>query len=407
MAGNGLPQRIDRRLYRFADKLARPLSDSRRREFIGDMIPGLVISGHVHLTKVARAVSTGDERIHGVEKRLSGHLASEHWDASFLADELLRRSAQMITDDSLIAADLTDLSKPYAKKLEGLGRVHDGSRPEKTITSGYMVFEAFVRVGRWQLFPLIVELLKTYSGAPTGENAEILQHVLAIHQAAQGKGTWVLDRGFDREELMLPFLRHRLAFVIRQRGDRHVVLPNGRRIAQTEIAEELKATSWPKSSKRSKRWPKTGRTATQEVTLPNVPEEKLLLVAHWRRPSSEPLLLLVSPAARRAPRRGRWFVEAYLRRWGVEDATRGLKQQFRLEGFLVRGWRSIRRLLWLVAWSFFWLNLWGEERYAELRKALLEHPWRVAKEAVYLFNAIAMQIQYLLHPKPKLEIVTT
>src|SRR5262249_7734190 len=123
MAGNGLPQRISRRLYRFAESLASPLSDSRRRGFVADMIPGLVIGGNVHLTKVARAIGEGNESIHSVEKRLSIHLASEHWDASFLADELLRRSANMITDDSLIVADLTDLAKPYARKLQGLGRV--------------------------------------------------------------------------------------------------------------------------------------------------------------------------------------------------------------------------------------------------------------------------------------------
>jgi hypothetical protein len=30
-----------------------------------------------------------------------------------------------------------------------------------------MDFEAYVRVARWQLSPLTLDLLKTYSGAPT------------------------------------------------------------------------------------------------------------------------------------------------------------------------------------------------------------------------------------------------
>jgi hypothetical protein len=99
------------------------------------------------------------------------------------------------------------------------------------------------------------------------------------------------------------------------------------------------------------------------VWLPEVSGEEFLLVVHWRWPgSTQPLLLLVSPPARRPRRTGRWFVRAYRRRWGVEDATRGIKQQFNPESFLVRSWRSIRRLLWLVAWSLWWLNLWGEER---------------------------------------------
>jgi len=163
----------------------------------------LLISGHVHLSKVVRAISPGDANIHSVEKRLSTHLGSEHWNMSPLADELLSRSAKMVTGDTLITADLTDLAKPHARKLEGLGRVHDGSDPSKRIVPGYMLFEAYVRVGKWQLLPLVLEPLKTYSGAPTSENAEISAHVLRIHEATAGKGTWLLDHGFDRDALML------------------------------------------------------------------------------------------------------------------------------------------------------------------------------------------------------------
>lgn len=48
-------------------------SDSRRKQFIADMLTGLVSSAHVHLTAVARGISglhSQDQRIHAVEKRL-------------------------------------------------------------------------------------------------------------------------------------------------------------------------------------------------------------------------------------------------------------------------------------------------------------------------------------------------
>jgi len=394
MAGQGLPKEIRRRLYAFARGVASPFTDSRRRGFIEDMIPGLLISGHVHLSKVARAVSPGNANIHSVEKRLSTHLGSEHWNMGPVAAELLTRSARLVNEDTLITADLTDLAKPYARKLEGLGRVHDGSDPGKRIVAGYMVFEAYVRVGKWQLFPLVLEPLKTYAGAPTSENAEISAQVLCIHQATQGKATWVLDRGFDRDELMLLWLKQPVGFVIRQRGDRHVLLGDGRKLAVTDVAAELQPPAWPK------RWPKHGYTTSREVWLPEAPDQPLLLVVHWRRPNAEPLLLLASPAARRPSRRAEWFVKAYGRRWGVEDATWGIKQRLHLEDFLVRSWMSLRRLLWLVAWAFYWLNLWGEDRYQRLREVLLRHPWRLPKEVTYLFDWIALYISHLLHPKP-------
>src|SRR5262249_22757628 len=121
MPDQGMSKEIRRRLYAFARGLARSFTDSRRRNFIEDMVAGLLIRGHVHLTKVARAISAGDTAIHGIEKRLSLHWGSEHWDMSPLADELRARSARLITDGTLLAADLTDLAKWYARKLEGLG----------------------------------------------------------------------------------------------------------------------------------------------------------------------------------------------------------------------------------------------------------------------------------------------
>jgi hypothetical protein len=396
MAGNGMPKEVRRRMYAFARSVARPFSDSRRRGFLEDMIPGLIISGHVHLSKIARAVYAGDTRIHGVEKSLSGHLGSQHWDMSPVADDLRQRSARMVNDNTLIVADLTDLAKAWAKKMEGLGRVHDGSDPEQRIKPGYMVLEAYVRVGKWQLFPLALELLKTYSGAPTSENTEILQYVRTLHEATGGKGTWLWDRGADRNELMLPWLKQEVAFVIRQRGDRYVCLADGSRIVMKDLAEQLK----PKTP--AGRWPRRGHTKTVEVWLPDDPDHGLLLVLHWRRPSSEPLLLVASPQARRFGRRAEWFLKAYRRRWGVEDATRGIKQMFHLEQFLVRTWRAIRRLLTLVAVAFYWLNLWGDEKFDRLRKALLNHPWRLPKEVTYAFAWIASQIQQILHPRPML-----
>jgi hypothetical protein len=216
MAGTTLTTAIRRRLYTVAGQIAKPFTDSRRRTFVKQMLVGLVSSGQVHLTAIARGVSGGAGNIHAMEKRLSGHLGSEHWDMSPVADELLRRSASRVTDETLLVADTTDLAKPYARALEGLGRVHDGSDPQQRIVPGYYLFESYVRVGRWQLFPLLIEPLKVYAGAPTGENAEILSHLLRIHAATGQKGTWLLDRGFDRRELFGPLVRNRVAFVVRE-----------------------------------------------------------------------------------------------------------------------------------------------------------------------------------------------
>lgn len=396
MARKGVRKEVRRRLCVFARRVARSVSDSRRQRFLEEMVNGLVIGGHVHLSKIARAAGRGDEDIHAAEKRLSRHLDSEHWSMQPLIEDLRSWSAADIQKQSLIVADLTDISKYYARSLEGLGKVRDASDPDKRLAPGYMLFEAYVRVGKWQLRPLTIEPLKTYAGGPTSENDEILQHIFAIHQAAGGLGTWVLDRGADRRELLLPLLKRNVGFIVRQRGDRHVQTEGGRTLAIEELAQEIFTKHRPR------RWPQAGWTQTVTVRLPEAPEHELLLVLHWKRGDSKPLLLLVSPAARLPGRSGAWFVKAYHRRWGVEDATWGIKQRFHLEQFLVRSWRSIRRLIALVALAFYWLNLWGDDSFQSLREAFLRHRWRLPKEVTYLFDWLATQIHLLLHPKPKI-----
>jgi hypothetical protein len=84
------------------------------------MVGGLVIGGHVHLSQGARAISKGNADIHAVEKRFSRHLASEPRDMSPVAEGLLARSAALATDDTLIVADWTDLTKPHARR-QGAG----------------------------------------------------------------------------------------------------------------------------------------------------------------------------------------------------------------------------------------------------------------------------------------------
>jgi hypothetical protein len=112
-------------------------------------------------------------------------------------------------------------------------------------------------------------------------------------------------------------------------------------------------------------------------------------------------MLLVSPQTRQTECTELWFVNAYRRRWRVEDATRSIKQQFSLEQFLVRSWRSICRLLCFVGLAFYWLNSWGEESYHKLLEPLLNHPSRLPKQVTYLFNAVASQNSPIAAAKTK------
>ena len=48
-----------------------------------------------------------------------------------------------------------------------------------------------------------------------------------LQQAGQAKGVYVMDRGFDGLSYLNPLLDHKMRFILRLRGDRHLRLPSG------------------------------------------------------------------------------------------------------------------------------------------------------------------------------------
>ena len=50
---------------------------------------------------------------------------------------------------------------------------------------------------------------------------------------------------------------------------------------------------------------------------------------------------------------------AYVRRWGVEDAARVIKQVFDLENIRLLTFQGIRRMVWLTLWAYGFLCIIG------------------------------------------------
>ncbi len=247
--------------------------------------------------------------------------------------------------------------------------------------------------------PPVVGPLKVYAGAPTGGNAEILGHAPRAHQAAGGKGTWVLDRGLDRREWFGPPVRNRVAFAVRPRGDRTARAANGRDVP-------VRAAAAGQACPTPRRRPRGGRSVAVEVWPPEVGPAPLRLAIGWRVPSSgRPVVRLARSAARPAGRSG-GSTRGRTTGGGVEDANRGIKPRPGVEGFRVRSRVAIRRLRWLVAWAFGRRNRWGEASFDRLRAILMNHPWRPRKAVTDRLNWIATLLRERLHPHPKLSTHT-
>jgi hypothetical protein len=166
--------------------------------------------------------------------RLSRQLAREGLWGS-LSERIVALGAEKIGDSTLLIVDTGDLSKRYAREMEYLGRVRDGSTGE--FGSGYWTMQVVgCETGSNQIVPLYNRLYSTQAPDCDGENCEIIKAVRQVGRGVGKKGVWVIDRGGDRGQLYDYFLTHHFRFLIRLKGDRHLV-HQGRKIIARELAE--------------------------------------------------------------------------------------------------------------------------------------------------------------------------
>lgn len=114
--------------------------------FVDDMLLGMLISGSVRLTEIARALGESIP-MHATHKRLSRNLGNVRV-GNVVAGNLLVEGARVVRDDALLVIDLFEVVKPYAEKMEYLNSPSppsagpsntDGSEPDAS--HGYHVCE--------------------------------------------------------------------------------------------------------------------------------------------------------------------------------------------------------------------------------------------------------------------------
>ena len=117
-------------LGRISPRFRKPVA-----RFIGDMMYGIMAEKDVKLSSVVRALKEGSTP-KKVEDRLSRMLSSEGLERG-LHDAIAAEGARRVRRDTLVIIDPSDVQKPYARKMEHLAKVWDGSRGEVGDNLGY------------------------------------------------------------------------------------------------------------------------------------------------------------------------------------------------------------------------------------------------------------------------------
>jgi hypothetical protein len=338
-----MARKLRENIARFSGELSKGLPKTAAR-FVQEMVYGIQASQSVVLTKVGRTLEEPIS-IKKVEERLSRQLLRKGLGAK-VQEKLLTMGATLVGKDTLLILDPSDIRKKYAKKMQYLATVHDGSEHE--LGNGYWTCNVVAaEVGDSKIVPLVGRLYSADAPEFVSENQEILSVINMVAGAVKKRGIWVIDRGGDRKNLIHPMLQRGYRFLIRLIGNRYLIWSN-----KTMLVEEIvKDTSLPYAQTVVKMDDGKEKVYHLEfgyrnVRLPDREETLGLLVV--RGFGAEPMMLLTTEPLRRN-RKVLWrLVRAYLRRWAIEETLRYVKQSYELEDVRVLNYRSLQNIMPLV-----------------------------------------------------------
>jgi hypothetical protein len=323
--------------------------------FIEQMLFGLSASQDCQLSAISRAL---DEPItlKKTEERLSHHLAAPQLGQT-LHTQIVAHAARRIHPDTLIVVDPTDIRKPYAEKMPHLATVRDGSTGE--LVTGYWACLALAcEPASRRVLPLLQQLWSAEAPDYVSENAQLLGIIDTIAAASAQRGIYVVDRGGDRMELYKPLLDRGLRFIIRLRGDRHLVV-RGRAREALDIARGVRMQYAETVVREAQGGEKKLHLeyGFRRVRLPGRRGVELTLVV-VRGFGEKPLLLLTNVTVKKS-RSSVWaIVSGYLTRWLVEETIRFIKQSYRLEDLRVLDYDRLRNLAALVLAAAYFAAVW-------------------------------------------------
>jgi len=399
MRGARLRAKIQEQAGQFSGKVSAGLPKVARR-MVGEVVYGIQARGDVKLSEIGRAWGRSGVALKKMIERLGRQLGRRGVRAR-IGENLLELAAERVGEETLLVLDGTDVTKPYARKMEHLAQVRDGSTGEKA--NGYWCIQVLAaRRQSAEVVPLYQELYSHEAPGFRSENDEILRAIGRVSEAVRGRGVWVVDRGGDRKELLRPLLEKRLSFLIRMRGDRHVVWRRQKK-AVTDVAGRVKR-KWSKTvikedGAREKAYHlRFGATTVRFPGFDDHPLSLVVIDGFGKRP----LMLLTTLRTGRARNRVWRVVQSYLARWRVEETIRYIKQSYRLEDIRLLTYERLRTMMTLVmAVAYFACAYLG--RKAKL-KILLGHVMRASQRIFGLpefrYYAIADGVREILYGRP-------
>jgi hypothetical protein len=369
------------------------------QRFIVEALYGIQARQSVRLTEIARSL---EEKIplRKTQYRLCRQLGRwELW--AKLSDSLCQMASSRVEEETLLILDISDIAKKYARKMEYLATVHDGS--EGTLANGYWTCSVVGAEGEERaLNPLYSRLYSQASPDFQSENAEVRKAISFVSKHTEKRGIWVLDRGGDRREILHHLLGNKLQFIIRLKVDRHLVYRGNKRPAleQALRCPMLYSENIVKQEKGKEKICHL-EFGYRPVRLPERKEQLYMVVVKGF--GQTPMMLLTNKQVKKS-RKSLWrIIHSYITRWSIEETIRFIKQSYNLEDIRLLTYRRLQNMMALVlAVAYFAMVYLGiKTKLRVLARHVLKAARRLFGIPDFRFYALADGIRELLFGRQK------
>jgi hypothetical protein len=320
MQDSKLRARLKAQLTKFSSELCAGLSRPIEK-FVNQMLFGIQASQDVKLSNIARSLKE-DIPLIKTEDRLSRNLKTAELEIE-LTSQLARMASQRVSANTVLCLDLSDIRKEYAKKMEYLAPVHDGSTGE--VHAGYWLCDVTgAEVNGSEIVPLYQKLYSAEAAEFVSENAEVLAGIDLVRTHTQGRGIWTVDRGGDRKKLLEPLLDRHERFVIRSTGRRFVIDRKNVSRSVAELGARCRLRHQARIVKIEDGQEKTYdlRYGVERIRLVGRPEQLCLVVVAGF--GEEPMLLLTNALDGARDSQSLWWIaRIYLTRWKIGVSSQG------------------------------------------------------------------------------------
>jgi len=353
-------EKVKRKIKNVVNRVSESLTKPKRK-FMLEMITGMLSSQSSNLTEISRNLKEAIDIKH-TSKRVHRNISTSEEFLGIANNYTLNSCQSLITDETLICLDGGDITYSKAKGYEFISKVHDGSSGK--IRFGYPLNLLVCRNGSEAPFPVLLEVFNRCENyvSDNKETLSIIERFMRLHGS---KGIWTLDRGYDSQLIMESILEHGGKFNIRQKGNRHLIV-NGRSQSAYSIAIGIiRRYEYDKGSFGYKR-----------CYLDNNP----VTLIYYKRDKVD--LILLSSGHITKSHIACERIKGYLRRWGVEESYKFIKQSFGLERAAVKKFAGIKCILGIIllAWKVI-----EDVSLDEETRAIVEEYAKVVKKKITFF----------------------